>query len=356
MLLDLTPLVLDLLSNHKLNNLNLSTVLPMRFLRLSFFFSVVVCVAAAAWFWTPDTDFDTTLTKYTANNTELITLDDGTRIHFRDTGNSAAQTLLLVHGTSDSLLTWDSLSKELEGQYRLVSLDLPGHGFSSAPAQPSFEHFVDVCEELLEHLGIDSAIWVGNSLGGGIAWRAALFKPERVAALVLLDPSGAPRTKPAKSNIGFKLLANPVARFLGQSITPRSLIERSLIGSVANPATVTEERVDRYWELLRLPGNRSALANLASLRRSDNNWARIGEIKQATLIVWGAEDQVTPAENAPLFQAAMQNAELTVYDGVGHLPMIEAPMKLAEDINRFVATLPLPDLPLPDLPSSESAQ
>jgi len=311
----------------------------MRWFRLSCYLLLVATAVIIALFWTPDTDYDAVFDKYADSESQFITLDDGTRIHFRDSGNASGPVLLLVHGTSDSLLTWNKLSSRLEAEYRLLSLDLPGHGFSSAPTTPSFKHFVDVGTALLDHLKIDSAIWAGNSLGGGIAWRAALIKPERVQGLILLDPSGAPRTQPSKSNIGFKLLANPVGRFFGRHITPRTLIARSLQGSVASLDTVTPELVDRYWELLRLPGNRDALAKLAGLRRSDNSWADIGNIAQPTLIIWGSEDQITPVANAIKFQSAMQNAKLIVYDRVGHLPMLENPAGLAADINEFVVAL-----------------
>ena len=297
---------------------------------------VALILGAGIWLWTPDTDYQTTLNKYVGDNAQFITLNNGQRIHFRDTGNLEGPALLMVHGTSDSLLTWEAISPALAKNYRLLSLDLPGHGFSGELNNPSFDELIGAAVEVLAARGLESATWMGNSLGGGIAWRAALHYPEKVERLILLDPSGAPRHNPSKSNIGFKVLKSPVGRFLGRNITPRVLIERSLAGTVVDQGWVSEQLIDRYWELLRLPGNRQSLANLATMPRTNSDWLRIGDIQQPTLIIWGEQDQITPTANAPIFQQAMQKATLKIYPDVGHLPMIEVPQRLVADIRAFI--------------------
>jgi pimeloyl-ACP methyl ester carboxylesterase len=301
----------------------------------------IVLLGLIAWLWTPNTSFDETFEKYGAADAQFVTLKNGQRLHIRDFGDPEGRPLILIHGTSDSLLTWGLLTKYLPTNLRFISLDLPGHGFSGAQPAGDYEltKLVATLVQLMDTLQLPSATLVGNSLGGGVAWRTALTHPQRVDSLILLDPSGAPRTTESKSNIGFKLLKNPVGRFFGQRLTPRQLIKKSLIGSVYDSSLATEERVDQFWELLRLPGNREALMSLASAPRSGDTWQKINEVVQPTLIVWGAEDQIITVDNAEKFAAKLPNNALKIYDDIGHLPMLEAPERLAQDIEQFLKTL-----------------
>ncbi len=308
----------------------------MRLLRNSLLILLAILIAALISLWTPNTDYQDSLKKYAGEQPQFITLEGGLRVHFRDTGNKTGPTILMIHGTSDSLLTWEPISDYLQSRFRLISIDLPGHGFSSAAESISFTMLVDAAHQTLVSRGVKSAIWMGNSLGGGVAWRAALRHPQAVEALILLNSSGAPRASRSRSNIGFRILANPVGRFIGRNITPRALIEKSLLGSVNNHELLTDSLVDRYWELLRLPGNREALANLATMPRSDSDWNNIGGLTVPTLIVWGDADQIIPMTQGNKFLDAISGSEFISYADIGHLPMIEAPERLSNDIVRFV--------------------
>lgn len=180
--------------------------------------------------WTPDTDWQEMHAKYSHSDSQFVELSNGVKIHYRDVGNSQSQAIVLIHGTSDSLLTWDAIAPYLKKDYRLISLDLPGHGFSSAHPQADYSRgaMVESVKLLMDHLDIDSASLIGNSLGGGIAWRTALSHPDRVNSLVLLDPSGAPIKVPSKSNIGFRLMRSSTGRLIAKKITPRALVKNRL--------------------------------------------------------------------------------------------------------------------------------
>src|SRR3546814_1861486 len=124
-------------------------------------------------------------------------------------------------------------------------------------------------------------------MGGAIAVGYALDHPDRLAGLVLIDAGGAPKKGDERGNIGFKLAATPGINAIMQSVTPRSLIERSLDQSVSNKAVVTDAAVDRYWELLRYPGNRAATMARFSAPRETFDAAVLAKVAAPTLIQIG---------------------------------------------------------------------
>lgn len=176
-------------------------------------------------------------------------------------------------------------------------------------------------------------------MGGWVAWRYALARPERVEALILIDAAGAPlragETAPPL-NLGFRLARNPLARPLVERITPRGLIRKSLIETTAVDGIVTEAMVDRYWELLRFPGNRRATAVRARMEYEAAFERRLGEIAAPTLTLWGAEDQIIRPSAAQTFDERIPDSDVEIFEGVGHLPMEEAPQKTADAIRRFL--------------------
>jgi pimeloyl-ACP methyl ester carboxylesterase len=188
-------------------------------------------------------------------------------------------------------------------------------------------------------LGLDQFILGGNSMGGGVSWRYALARPERVSALVLLAPGGMPPRageRSPTSNIGFRIMRYSAGRWLAGQITPRPLVESSLKQSVTNQAVVTPAAVDRYWELLRFPGNRQATAKRATLPRQPEMAARLAEIKGPMLVLFGAEDRIINPSAAQSFKERKADAVVVTLPGVGHLPMEEAPEKTAAAIAAFL--------------------
>ena len=119
-------------------------------------------------------------------------------------------------------------------------------------------------------------------------------------------------------------------------ITPRALVEQSLRGSVENQAIVDAAMVDRYWELLRFPGNREATVLRARRDREPAMAARVGEITAPTLILFGTEDRIINASAAQTFHERIAGSEVVLLDDIGHLPMEEAPDATAEAIADFL--------------------
>ena len=134
---------------------------------------------------------------------------DGLSVHYRDEG--AGPPLLLLHGTGSSLHTWDAWTDALRGHFRVIRMDLPGFGLTGPNRDDDYriERYVEFVEAFRRRLGLESFALAGNSLGGEIAWSYTVAHPDRVSALVLVDPAGYPIDRPALVFRLAKIRASP---------------------------------------------------------------------------------------------------------------------------------------------------
>jgi pimeloyl-ACP methyl ester carboxylesterase len=310
---------------------------------------VGIVAAALILGYTPDSDADAMRAKYADGASRFLTLAPGLTIHVRDQGLRSGRALVFIHGSNASLHTWQPWVERLQDQYRIISLDLPGHGLTGAAPNGRYDSasYVDIVDQVMQRLGVTHAVIAGNSMGGGVSWNYALTHPEKVDGLVLIDAAGAPSAKSRNAPIGFRIARIPVLRDLASIITPRSLFEASLKTSVYNPAFATPQMVDRYWELNRLPGNREAtMARFAQMPHNrPASSQRLAAIKVPVLILWGEEDNLIPVAAAHWFHAALPTSRLIIYPKVGHIPMEEIPDQSAADLKRWLAGLSLSAIP-----------
>ena len=261
----------------------------------------------------------------------------GMRVHYRyDVHPGDSTPLVLVHGTSSSLHTWDSIVPVLRKDRSILRLDLPGFGLTGPSPDRVYglDVYHQVLDSLFDRLGIRRCILGGNSLGGLVAWTYALHDTARVSGLVLIDAAGYPRGK-EEGNIGFKLAAMPgVGRVLSR-FTPRILIRKSLEGSYGNPALINEALVDRYYDLLLREGNREAVIDMFASRRPAQH-DRIAAIRKPTLIIWGDRDRLIDVSNAYRFQQDIPGSKLLVIPGSGHVPMEESPAEVMRVMKEFL--------------------
>ncbi len=309
-----------------------------------FLLPLAVVFAALLLLHTPDTDPDVMQTKYANGESRFVNNAEGLSVHYRDQGDPDGVPIVFIHGTAASLHTWEPLVERLRDKYRIITYTQPGHGLTGPHPRDdySFAGMAEALDLVTDELGLDRFVLGGNSMGGWVAWRYALANPGKVDALVLIDAAGMPLREGEEApplNLGFRLLQNPVGRFLMQHYTPRSLVGKSARQSVSVKSVITDEVVDRYWALLRYPGNRRAAALRAIAGREMEMAARAGEITAPTLIIWGAEDQLIYPSAAQSFNERIPNADVVIYDGVGHLPMEEAPDKTAQDIDAFLQSV-----------------
>ncbi len=288
--------------------------------------------------WAPDRDVDSLKARWAPPPSQFVGLM-GMQVHLRDEGpRSDPQPIVLLHGTSASLHTWDGWAEALKGQRRVIRMDLPGFGLTGPMPDGNYQltHYVDFLVALLDQLGVKQAVVAGNSFGGGLAWKLAVDHPERVSKLVLVDAAGYPYD-PTSVPIGFKVAQIPWLRPVMENVLPRSMIESSVRNVYGDPSRIAPELIDRYFELTLRAGNRHALGERFRQSPGGQYAAQIPSVKQPTLILWGGQDRLIPPDNADHFQRDIAGSRLVVFDGLGHVPHEEDPAATVAAVQSFLA-------------------
>lgn len=303
---------------------------------------ILAAVLLAAWLLlrTPDIPADVLRDRYTTAASAFIEVEPGLTLHVRDEGPADAPALVLVHGSAASLHTWEPWVARLSGDYRIISYDQAGHGLTGPHPRGCYTAacFVAALEALRSAKQLESFFVAGNSMGGWVAWNYALAHPDRLAGMILIDAAGTP-VRPAKVPIGFRIMATPVVRDIAATVTPRAFVARSLRDSVGDPARVTDAVIDRYWELLRYPGQRAATLVRSKAPRTTASRDALATITTPTLILWGAKDTLIPLAAARWFAAGLPNERTIVYEALGHIPHEEDPDRTAADVRLFIEGL-----------------
>ena len=306
---------------------------------------VVFGLLAVLWavFATPDIPVERLKAKYASDASQFVELSPGTILHVRDEGPRSGFPVVLVHGSNASLHTWEPWVQRLTAKgHRVVTLDLPAHGLSGPTPQGDYTNaaYVGIVEQLVDRLGLTRFALGGNSMGGGVAWRYAVRHPDRLAALILVDATGQPAPKGSSPPLGFRLARVPIARDLLATVTPRGLIDKSFKQSISNQAIATPAMVDRYWELLLYPGNRRATVQRFGQYQGDDGAAgKLKALTVPTLLLWGREDRLIPVSVAAWFSQQLPNARVTLLDGIGHIPMEEAPDRSLAPVLELLGTV-----------------
>lgn len=265
----------------------------------------------------------------------------GQLVHYRDEGpRHDPQPIVLIHGTSASLHTWEGWVNALKGQRRVISFDLPGFGLTgpSATGDYSDEAYIAFVLALLERWKLPPVVLGGNSLGGQIAWELAALHPEKVAALVLVDAGGL-AFQSESVPLGFRIAQLPGLRLLVEGILPRRVIESSVANVYGNPARIKSGVVDRYFELTLREGNRAALLRRFEQRRPGYYADRLASLRQPTLILWGGRDRLIPPAVGQQFAQAIPGSRLVVFDELGHVPQEEDPQATVAELASFLQSL-----------------
>ena len=299
-------------------------------LRIGFF---IVCLCLSGCGFYQDVPLDQLKSLYANQQSKFIDVD-GMSVHYRIEGQGPK--LVLLHGSSASLHTWQGWVDSLKDSYTIISLDLPGHGLTGPHPNNLYDAISSA--KFVEHftlaLGLESFALAGNSRGGNIAWNYAVLHPSKVSALILVDAAGLPSEEDIP--FIFKFYQIPILKGLLSSFTPQFMVRDSIEDVYGEPNLVTDPMVQQYHDLLLRSGNRQATVERFDPAQFKNLYSRITEIKTPTLILWGTKDIWILPKYAARFEALIEGSKVIMYPSLGHVPMEEAPVQTASDVRDFL--------------------
>jgi pimeloyl-ACP methyl ester carboxylesterase len=268
---------------------------------------------------------------------------DGTNVHYRLEGNPSGPTLILLHGLLASLQTWDGWVDALKPHFRIVRIDLPGFGLTGPMASKDYspEYAVKLVEMMRAQLdkkygGFDKVHLIGNSLGGFISWYYATEHAEHVDKLVLIDPIAYGQHVPFIIRFG----ARPFFGWYAKHQTPRFIVKRNLRIVYGDSDRLTDETIDRYFDLLCREGNRESMVEyfrtLIKYNHDPRIEAAVKGVKAETLLMFGEKDRWVPPALIERWQQDVENLQVSVIESAGHIPMEELPEETVRIAYRFL--------------------
>jgi pimeloyl-ACP methyl ester carboxylesterase len=241
----------------------------------------------------------------------------GMEIAYADAG--AGQPIVFLHGFPFDQQMWEPQVRGLSSEYRVLTLDLPGFGQSSAPTEGfTVEALAEIVADFLDAIGLmGTVVLAGLSMGGYVALAFARQRPERLRGLILADTKAAPDDETAKAN---RDAMAELARKEGSAAVVDKLLPK-LLGPAtqANKAAVVDQ-VRAIGVCQQVP---TIVMALQALRERPDATAGLGQITVPTLVIVGEHDAVTPPKEAKNLVDRILGATYAELPGVGHLSNLE---------------------------------
>jgi pimeloyl-ACP methyl ester carboxylesterase len=256
-----------------------------------------------------------------------LQLRTGVTLRCTERPGDGGETLLLLHGYSDSGLSFVPVLRALPQDWRLLAPDQRGHGDSERPLDGyAIADLAADAAALLDAAGVGAATVVGHSMGSLVAQQLALDHPERVARLVLVGGGAHGATGEVEK------MARDVAALVDP--VPDAFVREFQLGTLAReiPAAFLEEAIA---ESRKLPARvwRALYAGIVGFDVRE----RLGRIACPTLLVWGSCDGIFGRAEQERLLLGIRGAALYVYEGAGHALHWEQPERFARDLREFVA-------------------
>lgn len=273
----------------------------------------------------------------------------GVRVAVREAGHGSP--LLLLHGFGDSCATWSAVIGRLARRHHVLAPDLPGFGDSGDLGDgPMLDLLVEAVAGLCDTTGIDTPVAVaGNSMGGAVALRLALDRPEMVSRLVLVDTAGLAVGVPLWWRLlGVQLAPVGAAVAAGAGWLPGGLVERAAGRIYARLAfhdgnacaSETRRAFARHYrrgdDVRRIAAQGTRLVQDLSDGRLIRDSVRL---RQPVLVVWGRYDRLVPIADGERLLRAVPHARMQVIEQCGHCPQLEQPDRFLTAVEPFLRAL-----------------
>ena len=273
---------------------------------------------------------------------------DSLDIFYREAGPADAPVVLLLHGFPASSFMYRDLMTKLSSQYRVIAPDYPGFGYSEAPSTKEFSYtfdgLADIVEQFTDRLGLERYALYMQDFGGPVGFRLAVRHPERVSHFVIQNANAYDEGLPDSFWTPARTLWNEPSAENFAKIRAAAMSDEALrwnyTHGVADPSRVSPDNWVLQQALFSQPGAKDAMAALLYDYRTNLDrypeWHRYFRDHQPpTLIVWGRNDVIFPAEGAHAYLTDLPRAELHLLD-TGHFALEDKADEIAQHMLEFL--------------------
>ncbi len=272
---------------------------------------------------------------------------NGLLVHYKMSGQGEPA-IVLMHGFVSSVFTWREVMTPLGEHGTVIAFDRTGFGLTERPLQDQWDGespysaaaHAELTIALIEALGFESAVLIGNSAGGSVAFDASLRHPDQVSALVLVD--AAVYLKPAPPSWANFLLHLPQIRRLGPLLVRALARYGRPIMDVAwhDPSLITPETWEGYINPTHIDDWDVAFWQLVLTSDPPDLEDSVPALSMPVLVVTGDDDHVVPTDQSVRLASEIPGAKLVILDQCGHLPQEECPQAFVDAVTSFLAELP----------------
>jgi 3-oxoadipate enol-lactonase len=271
-----------------------------------------------------------------SGTTQII---NGVPVHFTLDGPNDAPVITFAPALSLDLRSFDSQVPAFSDRYRVLRLDLRGHGFTDQGGEPfSMEDLADDVVGLLDHIGVEKTHFVGSSLGAMVGLALAFDHPDRLSSLIFMASQGAlppERLATARDNIA-AMRASGATVDTTMADQADAMLERLLCDPDESAHPERNALLREILATTTLFGQARAYEAILDMDYD----GRLGEVHTPTLVLAGAQDSSTTPERMQMYKDGIAGAKMELLDGAGHFPNVEQPDAFNAVLEEFLSGVP----------------
>lgn len=314
-----------------------------KFILASFVFACVTSALAPFAVPVPELDGLVTEQEFIEPDSKFIEIN-GVDIHYKEAG-VGDRTFILLHPFGGSTYSWREVINEFAKYGKVIAYDRPAFGLTERPMPEEWESNpygmkanVEILRELLDAFGVEKAVLVGNSAGGGVAVAFALEYPERVDELILVAPGVGGGRGPQFPAWALPLMWTPQMRHLGplmmrdyQESLPRT-VERGWF----DQTKLTDEIRAKHLQILKVRNWDRALYELTFAPAYPELRPLLPQLTAPVLLISGQEDRLIRTWYVEAISTEMPDAKLEIIPQCGHVPQEECPTEFMKVVLKYL--------------------